>query len=107
MKQELAQETFVFFQDDRLAIRFDHITAVRELSTDDVDGMGGNLPSIPGDDRRPGVSAGATTEITTQKGTYYTSVPFDEVLHLLSQAAIIQIWRAGHPVAIDKKVRPR
>ena len=89
--------TFIYFADDKLAVRFEHITAVRELNTDDVDGQGTNLPSIPGDDRRPGVSTGATTELTTQKGTYYTSVPFDEVVHALSQIEEVTQWKANHP----------
>ena len=65
---------FLFFTDDKLAVRYDQITAVRSLGEDDIDPRTGNL--------RSGIPADAVTEVVTLRGTYYTSVAFDDFLEI-------------------------
>lgn len=67
--------TFAFFADDKLAVRYDQITAVRSLTEEDIDPRTGNL--------RSGIPADAVTEVVTQRGTYYTTVPFDDFLKMV------------------------
>ncbi len=66
---------FVMFTDDKFAVRYDQITAVRQLDERDIDTRTGDL--------RKGIPADAVTEVVTARGTYYTSVPFEEIVEML------------------------